>query len=94
MEDVNKQRRDFISLSEVGYVPWNSASEEFAYIRQSKKGGIIAIKTEGTQILFLGDVLVTVASLDLKVPNDVYLEPSRQRRPLWESIRFRFREQS
>ena len=49
-------------------VPWNSASGGFAYIWQSKKGGIIAIKTEGTQIHFLRDVLATVASLDLKVP--------------------------
>ena len=31
--------------------------------------GIIAIKTERTQIPFLSDVLVAVASLDLKVPN-------------------------
>ena len=30
--------------------------------------GIIAIKTERTQIHFLSDVLVAVASLDLKVP--------------------------
>ena len=30
--------------------------------------GIIAIKTERTQIYFLSDVLVAVASLDLKVP--------------------------
>ena len=30
--------------------------------------GIIAIETEGTQIHILGDVLVAVASLDLKVP--------------------------
>ena len=50
-------------------VPLNSALEGFAYIWQSKKRGIIAIKTEGTQIHFLSDVLVTVASLDLKVPN-------------------------
>ena len=49
-------------------VPWNSASGGFAYIWQSKKGGILSIKTEGTQIHFLDDVLVTVASLDLKVP--------------------------
>ena len=33
-----------------------------------KKGGIIAVKIEGIQIHFLSDVLVTVASLDLKVP--------------------------
>ena len=47
-------------------VPWNSASGGFAYIWQSKWVGIIAIKTEGTQIRFLSDVLVAVASLDLK----------------------------
>ena len=31
--------------------------------------GIIAIKTEKTQIHFLSDVLVAFASLDLKVPH-------------------------
>ena len=30
--------------------------------------GIIAIKTERTQIHFLSDILIAVASLDLKVP--------------------------
>ena len=35
---------------------------------QSKWVEIIAIKTERTQIHFLSDVLVAVASLDLKVP--------------------------
>ena len=50
-------------------VPWNSASEGFAYNWQSKWVGIIAIKTERKQIHFLSDVLVAVASLDLKVPN-------------------------
>ena len=49
-------------------VPGNSAPGWFAYIRQSKWVGIIAIKTERTQIHFLSDVLITVASLDLKVP--------------------------
>ena len=48
-------------------IPWNSASGGFAYISQSKWLGIIAIKTERTQIHFLSDVLVAVASLDLKV---------------------------
>ena len=48
--------------------PWNSASGGFAYIRQSKWVGIIAIKNEGTEIHFLSDALVVVASLDLKVP--------------------------
>ena len=38
-------------------------------IWESKWVGIIVIKTEKTQIHFLSDVLVTIASLDLKVPN-------------------------
>ena len=49
-------------------VPRNSTPGGFAYIRQSKWVGIIAIKTERTQIHFLSDVLINVASLDLKVP--------------------------
>ena len=49
--------------------------EGFAYISQSKWIGIIAIKNEGTQIHFLSDVLVVVASLDLKVPNLELLRP-------------------
>ena len=67
MECVNKQRRNYISLSELGHGPldFNSTSGEFAYIWQSKWVGIIAIRTERTQIHFLNDVLVAVASLDL-----------------------------
>ena len=61
------QRRNLISLSELDMVTWNSASGGFAYIWQSKWVGIIAVKTERTQIHFLSDVLVAVASLDLKV---------------------------
>ena len=49
-------------------VPWNSTSGGLAYIWQSKRVGIIAIKTKRTQIYFLPDVLVAVSSLDLKVP--------------------------
>ena len=49
-------------------VPTNSSPGGFAYIGQSKSVGIIAIKTERTQIHFLSDVLVAVASLDLTVP--------------------------
>jgi len=56
-------------------VPWNSASGGFAYIWQSKWLGIIAIKTERTQIHFLSDVLVAVASLDLKVPTISHKRP-------------------
>ena len=46
----------------------NSIPGGFAYIWQSKWLGIIAIKTESIQINFLSEVLVAVASLDLKVP--------------------------
>ena len=48
-------------------IPWNSTSGRFAYIWQNKWVGIIAIQTERTPIHFLSDVLVAVASLDLKV---------------------------
>ena len=55
----------FLSLD---MVIWNLASGGFAYIWQSKWVGMIAIKTERTQIHFLSDVLVVVASFNLKVP--------------------------
>ena len=67
MVDVNKQRRNFISLSELEYGPL-----KFTFRRDrlqlTKWVGIIAIKTEKTQIHFLSDVLVAVESLDLKFP--------------------------
>ena len=66
MEDINKERRNFISLSELGYGPL-----KFSFSLHLKKG-IIASKTEETQIHFLSGVLVTAASLDLKVPNMEY----------------------
>ena len=47
----------------------NSTSGGFAYNWQSKWVGIIAIKTERTEIHFFSDVIVAVASLDLKVPS-------------------------
>ena len=50
-------------------VPRHSAPGGFSYIWQSEWVGIIAIKTERTEIPFLSDVLVAVASLDLKVLN-------------------------
>ena len=50
MEYVNKQRRNVISLSDLDTVPRNSSPGGFAYIGQSKSVGIIAIKTERTQI--------------------------------------------
>ena len=58
-----------LSLSlNLDVVPRNSSPGGFAYIGQCESVGIIAIKTERTQIHFLSDVLVAVASLDLKVP--------------------------
>ena len=49
--------------------PRNSTPAGFAYVWQSKWVGKITIKTERTQIPFLSDVLVAVASLDLRVTN-------------------------
>ena len=66
MEDVNNQRQILFLFLSLNLVPWNSASEGFAYNWQSKWVGIIAIKTERSQIHFLSDVVVAVASLDLK----------------------------
>ena len=60
-------------------VPSNSTPGGLNLTR-SKSVGIIPIKTERTQIHFLRDVLVAVASLDVKVPyvlwgdNDVSLD--------------------
>ena len=51
-------------------VPRNSTPGGFANIWQSKWVGIIAIKTERTQIHFLSDILIAVASLDPKAAND------------------------
>ena len=70
MENVNKQRRCFISLSELEYGPLEFNLRWFTYIWQSKKVGIIAIKTGRTQIHFLSDVVVAVESLNLEVPCD------------------------
>ena len=80
MKNVNKQRRNFISLSELEYGPL-----EFIFRRTrvhlSKLVRIIAIKTERTLINFLGDVVVAVAlDLELFAPlhishNAPYLPP-------------------
>ena len=68
-EDVNKQRRNFLSLSELEYGHLTVRSGGFTHIWQSKWAGIIAVKTKRTQIHLLSDVPVAVESLDLKVPN-------------------------
>ena len=70
MEGANKQRQILFVFLSLDMVTWNSASGGFAYIWQSKWVGIIAINTERTQLHFLIDVPVVVASLDLLVPND------------------------
>ena len=49
-------------------MPWNSSSGRFTHIWRRKCVTIAAIKTQKTQIHFLSDFLVAVASLDLKVP--------------------------
>ena len=67
-EDVNKQRHNFNLFLNLNMVLRNSTPEGFAYIWQSKWVGIIAIKTERTQIHFWSDVFAAVASSDRKVP--------------------------
>ena len=89
MEDVNKSIL-FLFLS-LDKVTWNSSSGGFAHIWQSKWVGIIAIKTERTQIHFLSDVLVAVASLDLKGPNSWPVRPQlRSQNQLRETFRLQF----
>ena len=69
MENVNKQRRNFISLPELEYGPLKFSFGMVCVQLTSKWVGIITIKTEKTQIHILSNVLVAVVSLDLKVPN-------------------------
>ena len=70
MEDIKKQRQNFISLSELVYdhLKFSFDSGGFAYIWRSEWVGIIAIKTQRRQVPFLCDVLVALASLDLNGP--------------------------
>ena len=58
MEDVKKQRRNFISLSELGYqlLKIKLQADRLHSVWQSKWVGIIAFKTERTQIHFLSDM--------------------------------------
>ena len=61
MEDVNKQRRNVICLSLVGYDASEFNSRRVRLHLTKQVVGIIAIKTERTQIHFLRDVLIAVA---------------------------------
>ena len=65
MENVNKQRQNFISVSELNHSPL-----KFSFRRVRLQLTKEVAKTERTQIHFLSDVLVAVVSLDLKIPND------------------------
>ena len=65
MENVNKQRQNFISVSELNHSPL-----KFSFRRVRLQLTKEVAKTERTQIHFLSDVLVAVASLDLKIPNN------------------------
>ena len=67
MDYVNRQRRNWFLFLNLNMVPGNSTPGGFGWIWQSKWVGAIAIKTGRTQIHFLSDVLVEVASLDLNV---------------------------
>ena len=84
---------NFISVSEIEYGPLKLSLRGFAYNWQSKCVGIIAIKTERTQIHFLSDVLVTLASLDLKVPT-IDLTKLRRRRQRERQKSNRFNEKN
>ena len=68
MEDVNKQRRNFISVSELKYGPLKFSFRRVGLQLTKELGRNNRYKTERTQIHFLSEVLVAVASLDLKVP--------------------------
>ena len=71
LEDVNRPRRNFIPVFlNLNMVLRNSTPGGFAYIWRTKWVGIIAIKTERTQIQFWSDVFAAFASSYRKVPND------------------------
>ena len=83
---VKTMSHDLLVQMNLDMMPWNSASGRFAYMWQRKWVGITAIKTQKTQIHFFSDLLVAVASLDLKVPIGVFLHvPSNSSRSLCES---------
>ena len=69
MEDVNKQRRNFISLSELEYGPlkFSFRRVRLQLTKQVGRNNRYQDKKK-TKKHFLSDVLVAVAPLDLKVP--------------------------
>ena len=69
MENLKSGRRNFISPSnskfEYGPLKFQFKRSGAHFDKVSSKVGIFAMKTEGTQIHFLSDVFVAVASYDL-----------------------------
>ena len=69
MEDVNKRRRIFFSLSlDLGAVLKKSTPGKFAYTCHFQQIGINATKIEKTGIHFKTDVFAAVAVVDAKAP--------------------------
>ena len=67
MEDVNKRRRNFLSLSKRECGPKKSTPGKFAYIRHFQRIGITATKPfEKTLIHFESDVFAAVAVVHVK----------------------------
>ena len=67
---ANKQRKSCISLSEFKYGPLEFNFRRVRLHLTSKWVGIIALKTERTQIHVLVDILVVVASLVKPLANE------------------------
>ena len=69
MEDVNKRRRNFLSVSKLESVPKKSTPGKFAYIRHFHRTGINATKFEKKRLFILKvTFLLPSPSSMLKVP--------------------------
>ena len=68
MEDVNKRRRNFLSLSKLECLSKKSTPAEFAYIRHFQRIWINVTKYEKTLTGFKSDVFAAVAVDDVKTP--------------------------
>ena len=77
MENVNKQRRIFISLPEPEHGPLKYKFRRFlVHLAKQVSRDNRDKETERTQIHFLSDVLVAVVSLEINFPNDAELRAS------------------
>ena len=86
-EDVNERRRNFILSLNLNMVLRNSTLGGFGYIWQRKWVGIIAMKTERTQVQFWSDVFGAVASSGRKFPNYATVEVQHKGHPILTAIR-------